>query len=71
MWEEFCKATEQNFLLVSKQFGQSVWCLRRVKQLPAHVISSWIGLLLSSTKDIVGPWKEFFEDLLTPVTHLL
>lgn len=71
MWEEFRKAMEQDFLLVSKQFGETVWYFRRVNQLPAHVISSWIGLLLSSTKDVVGLWKEFFEDLLTAVTHLL
>ncbi|KAK3549912.1 hypothetical protein QTP86_015528 [Hemibagrus guttatus] len=40
--------------------------LRRGKQLSANTVYSGGGELLASTGDIVGRWKEYFEDLLNP-----
>ncbi|KAI3369534.1 hypothetical protein L3Q82_007744 [Scortum barcoo] len=41
-------------------------CLRREKQCSANTVYSAGGELLTSTGDIVGWWKEYFEDLLNP-----
>ncbi|KAI3353538.1 hypothetical protein L3Q82_020068 [Scortum barcoo] len=40
--------------------------LRRGKQYSANTVYSADGELLTSTGDIVGRWKEYFEDLLNP-----
>ncbi|KAK3523662.1 hypothetical protein QTP70_006725 [Hemibagrus guttatus] len=40
--------------------------LRRGKQLSANTVYSGGGELLASTGEIVGRWKEYFEDLLNP-----
>ncbi|KAK3561397.1 hypothetical protein QTP86_000593 [Hemibagrus guttatus] len=40
--------------------------LRRGKQLSANTVYGGGGELLVSTGDIVGRWKEYFEDLLNP-----
>ncbi|KAK3509336.1 hypothetical protein QTP70_029059 [Hemibagrus guttatus] len=40
--------------------------LRRGKQLSANTVYSGGGELLALTGDIVGRWKEYFEDLLNP-----
>ncbi|KAI3369436.1 hypothetical protein L3Q82_007657 [Scortum barcoo] len=42
------------------------WHLRRGKQCSANTVYSAGGELLTSTGDIVGRWKEYFEDLLNP-----
>ncbi|KAK3508878.1 hypothetical protein QTP70_012511 [Hemibagrus guttatus] len=47
----------------SGKFWQTVWRLRRGKQLSANTVYG--GELLVSTGDIVGRWKEYFEDLIT------
>ncbi len=38
--------------------------LRRGKQCPTNAVYSGGGRLLTSTGDVVGRWKEYFEDLL-------
>ncbi|KAI3376108.1 hypothetical protein L3Q82_016634 [Scortum barcoo] len=50
----------------SKRFWQTVRRLRRGKQYSANTVYSAGGELLTSTGDIVGWWKKYFEDLLNP-----
>ncbi|KAK3528654.1 hypothetical protein QTP70_007199 [Hemibagrus guttatus] len=57
---------EKDYWTVSGKFWQTVWRLRRGKQLSANTAYSGGGELLASTGDIVGRWKEYFEDLLKP-----
>ncbi len=65
-WEEFGEAMEKDYWLASKRFWQTVRCLRRGKQCPTNAVYSGGGRLLTSTGDVVGRWKEYFEDLLNP-----
>ncbi|KAK3556168.1 hypothetical protein QTP70_005570 [Hemibagrus guttatus] len=66
VWEEFGEAMEKDYRTASGKFWQTVRRLRRGKQLSANTVYSGGGELLASTKDIVGRWKEYFEDLLNP-----
>ncbi len=65
-WEEFGEAMEKDYWLTSKRFWQTVRRLRRGKQCPTNAVYSGGGRLLTSTGDVVGRWKEYFEDLLNP-----
>ncbi len=65
-WEEFGEAMEKDYQLASKRFWQTVRRLRRGKQCPTNAVYSGGGRLLTSTGDVVGRWKEYFEDLLNP-----
>ncbi|KAL7854802.1 hypothetical protein SRHO_G00169920 [Serrasalmus rhombeus] len=40
--------------------------LRRGKQCATSTVYSGDGVLLTSTEDVIGRWKEYFEDLLNP-----
>ncbi len=66
VWEKFGEAMEEDYRSASKRFWQTVRRLRRGKQYPANTVYSGGGELLTSTGDIVGRWKEYFEDLLNP-----
>ncbi|KAI3352139.1 hypothetical protein L3Q82_020951 [Scortum barcoo] len=66
VWEEFGEAMEEDYRSASKRFWQTVRCLRRGKQYSANTVYSAGGELLTSTGDIVGRWKKYFEDLLNP-----
>ncbi|KAK3575585.1 hypothetical protein QTP86_030518 [Hemibagrus guttatus] len=66
VWEEFVEAMEKDYRTASGKFWQTVQCLRRGKQLSANTVYSGGGELLASTGDVVGRWKEYFEDLLNP-----
>ncbi|KAK3532843.1 hypothetical protein QTP70_000267 [Hemibagrus guttatus] len=66
VWEEFGEAMEKDYRTVSGKFWQTIWRLRKGKQLSANTVYSGGGELLASTGDIVGRWKEYFEDLLNP-----
>ncbi|KAK3517179.1 hypothetical protein QTP70_000772 [Hemibagrus guttatus] len=66
VWEEFGEAMEKDYRMALGKFWQTVWCLRRGKQLSANTVYSGGGELLGSTGDIVGRWKEYVEDLLNP-----
>ncbi|KAI3369294.1 hypothetical protein L3Q82_007548 [Scortum barcoo] len=70
VWEEFGEAMEEDYRSASKRFWQTVRRLRRGKQYSANTVYSAGGELLTSTEDIVGRWKKYFEDLLNP-TDLL
>ncbi|KAI3376887.1 hypothetical protein L3Q82_000140 [Scortum barcoo] len=63
LWEEFGEAIHR---LALKKFWQTIWHLRRGKQYSANTVYSAGGELLTSTGDIVGRWKKYFEDLLNP-----
>uniref|UniRef100_A0A3B3HQU3 Reverse transcriptase domain-containing protein n=1 Tax=Oryzias latipes TaxID=8090 RepID=A0A3B3HQU3_ORYLA len=65
-WEEFGEAMEKDYRLASKKFWQTIRRLRRGKQFSTGTVFSAGGELLTSTGDIVGRWKEYFEDLLNP-----
>ncbi|KAK3542779.1 hypothetical protein QTP70_002978 [Hemibagrus guttatus] len=66
VWEEFGEAMEKDYRTALGKFWQTVRYLRRGKQLSANTVYSGGGELLALTGDIVGPWKEYFEDLLNP-----
>ncbi|KAK3539185.1 hypothetical protein QTP86_028803 [Hemibagrus guttatus] len=66
VWEEFGEAMEKDYWTASGKFWQTIRCLRRGKQLSANTVYGGDGELLVSTGDIVGRWKEYFEDLLNP-----
>ena len=66
VWEKFGKAMEEDYQSVSKQFWQTIRRLRRGKQSSTNTVYSGCGELLTLTGDIVGRWKEYFEDLLNP-----
>ncbi|KAK7939602.1 hypothetical protein WMY93_002928 [Mugilogobius chulae] len=65
-WEEFREAMEEDHRSASKKFWQTVRRLRRGKQFSTNTIYSAGGELLTSTGDVVGRWKEYFEGLLNP-----
>ncbi|KAK3512409.1 hypothetical protein QTP70_009831 [Hemibagrus guttatus] len=66
VWEELGEAMEKDYQTASRKFWQTVRRLRRGKQLSANTVYGGDGELLVSTGDIVGWWKEYFEDLLNP-----
>ncbi|KAK3555547.1 hypothetical protein QTP86_021786, partial [Hemibagrus guttatus] len=66
VWEEFGEAMEKDYRTASGKFWQTIRRLRRGKQLSANTVYSGGGELLASTGDIVGRWKEYFDDLLNP-----
>ncbi|KAK3558549.1 hypothetical protein QTP86_019017 [Hemibagrus guttatus] len=57
---------EKDYRTASGKFWQTVRRLKRGKQLSANTVYGGGGELLVSTGDIVGRWKEYFEDLLNP-----
>ncbi|KAK3527008.1 hypothetical protein QTP86_006386 [Hemibagrus guttatus] len=57
---------EKDYQTASGKFWQTVWRLRRGKQLSANTVYGGGGELQASTGDIVGRWKEYFKDLLNP-----
>ncbi|KAK3510565.1 hypothetical protein QTP70_010565 [Hemibagrus guttatus] len=64
------EAMEKDYRTASGKFWQTVRRLRRGKQLSANTVYGGGGELLVSTGDIVGRWKEYFEDLLNPTDTL-
>ena len=66
VWEEFGEAMEKDFRLASQKFWQTVRRPRKGKQGLAQAVFSRGGELLTQTEDIVGRWKEHFEELLNP-----
>ncbi|KAI3374080.1 hypothetical protein L3Q82_022646 [Scortum barcoo] len=59
---------KEDYRSASKRFWQTIRRLRRGKQYSANTVYSAGGELLTSTVDIVGRWKKYFEDLLNPPT---
>ncbi|KAJ0036444.1 hypothetical protein NQD34_005121 [Periophthalmus magnuspinnatus] len=57
---------KEDYQMASKRFWQTVRLLRRGKQRFTNTAYSAGRELLTSTRDVVGRWKEYFEDLLNP-----
>ncbi|KAK0147792.1 Craniofacial development protein 2 [Merluccius polli] len=69
-WEEFGEAMENDFRTASKRFWTTIRRLRRGKQCIVNTVYGGDGALLTSTRDVVDRWKEYFEDLLNPTDTL-
>ncbi|TWW80944.1 hypothetical protein D4764_01G0007590 [Takifugu flavidus] len=65
-WEEFGEAMENDFRTASKRFWTTIRHPRKGKQCTVNTVYSGDGVLLTSTRDVVDRWKEYFEDLLNP-----
>ncbi|TWW63998.1 hypothetical protein D4764_03G0010060 [Takifugu flavidus] len=59
---------ENDFRTASKRFWTTVRRLRKGKQCTVNTVYSGDGVLLTSTRDVVDRWKEYFEDLLNPTS---
>ncbi|KAJ3584246.1 hypothetical protein NHX12_014742 [Muraenolepis orangiensis] len=66
MWEEFGDAIEKDFQSAPKRFRQTIRRLRRGKRGSIQTVHSKGGTLLTSTEEVIGLWKEHFEELLNP-----
>ena len=68
VWEEFGESMEKDFRAAPKLFWKTVRHLRRGKRGTIQAVYSKDGTLLTSSEEVVGRWKEHFEELLNPVT---
>ncbi|KAJ3613948.1 hypothetical protein NHX12_017526 [Muraenolepis orangiensis] len=59
---------EKDFQSAPKRFWQTIRRLRRGKRGSIQAVYSKGGTLLTSTEEMIGPWKEHFEELLNPTT---
>uniref|UniRef100_A0A3P8SLN3 Reverse transcriptase domain-containing protein n=1 Tax=Amphiprion percula TaxID=161767 RepID=A0A3P8SLN3_AMPPE len=66
VWEEFGEAMENDFRTASKRFWSTIRRLRGGKRCTVNTVYSGDGALLTSTRDVVNRWREYFEDLLNP-----
>ncbi|XP_057694822.1 uncharacterized protein LOC130917441 [Corythoichthys intestinalis] len=62
--EEFGEAMENDFRTASRKFWSTIRRLRRGKQCTINTVYSEDGVLLTSTRDVVSRWGEYFEALL-------
>nr|XP_049579068.1 uncharacterized protein LOC125970583 [Syngnathus scovelli] len=63
-WEEFGEAMENDFRTASRKFWSTIRRLRRGKQCNVNTVHSGDGVLLTSTRDVLSRWGDYFEDLL-------
>uniref|UniRef100_A0A8C5CRJ5 Reverse transcriptase domain-containing protein n=1 Tax=Gadus morhua TaxID=8049 RepID=A0A8C5CRJ5_GADMO len=66
VWEKFGEAMEKDFRSAPKCFWKTIRHLRRGKRGTIQAVYSKDGTLLTSTEEVVGRWKEHFEELLNP-----
>ncbi|KAJ3586871.1 hypothetical protein NHX12_013263 [Muraenolepis orangiensis] len=59
---------EKDFQSAPKSFWQTIRRLRRGKRGSMQAVYSKGGTLLTSTEEVIGQWKEHFEELLNPTT---
>ncbi|KAJ3583951.1 hypothetical protein NHX12_015448 [Muraenolepis orangiensis] len=59
---------EKDFQSAPKRFWQTIRRLRRGKRGYIQAVYSKGGTLLTSTEEVIGWWKEHFEELLNPTT---
>ncbi|KAJ3603101.1 hypothetical protein NHX12_030845 [Muraenolepis orangiensis] len=59
---------EKDFQSAPKHFWQTIRRLRRGKRGSIQAVYSKGGTLLTSTEEVIGQWKEHFEELLNPST---
>jgi len=67
-WEEFGSHLEANHTSARKSFWQTIRRLRKGCSPPVTAIRDAHGHLLTESQDILRRWKEYFSDLLNPVT---
>ncbi|PWA16349.1 hypothetical protein CCH79_00004334 [Gambusia affinis] len=65
-WEEFGEVMEKDFCTTSRRFWSTIRRLARGKRCSTDTVYSGDGVLLTSTRDVVGRWAEYFEGLLNP-----
>uniref|UniRef100_A0A3B3QX38 Reverse transcriptase domain-containing protein n=1 Tax=Paramormyrops kingsleyae TaxID=1676925 RepID=A0A3B3QX38_9TELE len=66
VWEEFGEVMENDFRMASRRFWSTIRRLRAGKRFSINTVYGGDGALLTSARDVVGRWKEYFEDLLNP-----
>ena len=66
VWERFGEDMEKDFRSAPKCFWKTIRHLRRGKQGNIQAVYSRDGTLLTSTEEVIGHWKEHFEELLNP-----
>ncbi|XP_048857101.1 uncharacterized protein LOC125724452 [Brienomyrus brachyistius] len=66
VWEEFGEAMENDFRTASRRFWSTIRRLRAGKRCSIDTIYGGDGALLTSARDVLGRWREYFEDLLNP-----
>ena len=66
VWEKFGEDMEKDFRSAPKCFWKTVRHLRRGKRGTIQAVYSKDGTLLTSTEEVIGRWKEHFEELLNP-----
>ncbi|KAJ3587617.1 hypothetical protein NHX12_011214 [Muraenolepis orangiensis] len=59
---------EKDFQLAPKRFWQTIRRLRRGKRGSIQAVHSKGGTMLTSSEEVIGRWKEHFEELLNPTT---
>ena len=62
---------ENDFRTASKRFWSTIRRLRGGKRLTVNTVYGGDGALLTSTRDVVSRWGEYFEDLLNPTATRL
>ena len=65
-WKEFGEAMENDFQTDSKRFWSTIRLLGGVKRCTVNTMYGGDGALLTSTRDVVSQWGEYFKDLLNP-----
>uniref|UniRef100_A0AAQ4NW66 Endonuclease/exonuclease/phosphatase domain-containing protein n=1 Tax=Gasterosteus aculeatus aculeatus TaxID=481459 RepID=A0AAQ4NW66_GASAC len=68
VWEEFGVTMEKDFRSAPKCFWKTLRHLRRGKRGTIQAVYSKDGTLLTATEEVIGRWKEHFEELLNPTT---
>ena len=66
-WEEFGEALENDFWTASKRFWSTIRRLRGEKRCTVNTVYGGDGALLTSTKDFVSQWGEYFKGHLDPI----
>uniref|UniRef100_A0A8D2ZX27 Endonuclease/exonuclease/phosphatase domain-containing protein n=1 Tax=Scophthalmus maximus TaxID=52904 RepID=A0A8D2ZX27_SCOMX len=66
MWEKFGEVMEKDFRSAPRCFWKTIRHLRRGKRGTIHAVYSKDGTLLTSAEEVIGRWKEHFEELLNP-----
>ena len=67
-WNDFGIKRESDYRSANKVFWQTIRRLRGRKPTAAVPIRDNKGVLLTSKEDILSRWKEYFEELLNPVS---
>ena len=67
-WEEFGQKLDTDYRSANKTFWQTIRRLRGKRTLVATFIEDTNGVLLKHQKGILNRWREYFYQLLNPVT---